>query len=481
MLRHDIGGALQSLIGAVGLVDAGRLDPQTRGHFERIAAAATALGALVTVAFDDAAVQSAPSVIKVDVFLDQLRRRYADEARERGLAFDAVRGPRMPEGLRLDPTSLARIADNLVTNAIKFTEAGAVTVSIAASPDGAILLRVCDDGPGMSAEEQAQAFRFGYRREGSTKPGHGVGLHVVKSLTSRLGGTVGLANRPAGGLEVTVRFPSEVGVTSAAPTSDPPAPDLAGVRVLLAEDNPTNQMVASQMLRSLDATVILFSDGVEALERFDEQPFDIVVVDIEMPRLSGLDVIRHIRARGDARARVPIVALTAYAMREHRERIAEAGANGLISKPITSVAALGRALAAHVGGAVRAGAPAGTVPVADAGEPAIDTAIFEALCQAIGPDTTGELLEKVIVDLDGARQTLIAALEPLDREPIRSASHILISVAGAFGAVQLQASAQALNALAHGEATARTVEEARRCIGEISVAAEFARRQHAAR
>ena len=292
MLRHDIGGALQSLIGAVGLVETGRLDPETRGHFERIAAAATALGALVTVALDDFAVQPAPSVVEVDVFLDQLRRRYADEARERGLAFDAVSGPGAPEGLHLDPTSLARIADNLVTNAIKFTEAGAVTVSIAASPDGAVVLRVGDDGPGMLPEEQAQAFRFGYRREGSTKPGHGVGLHVVKSLASRLGGTVGLANRPAGGLEATVRFPAEVGVKLAPAVSDTAPPDLAGVRVLLAEDNPTNQMVASQMLRSLDATVIVCSDGVEALERFDEQTFDIVVVDIEMPRLSGLDVIR---------------------------------------------------------------------------------------------------------------------------------------------------------------------------------------------
>ena len=125
-------------------------------------------------------------------------------------------------------------------------------------------------------------------------------------------------------------------------------PTSAGLRVLLAEDNPTNQMVASQMLRALKAEVIVCSDGVEALERFEAEPVDLVVVDIEMPRLSGLDVIRAIRARGDARAQVPIVALTAYAMREHRERIAAAGANGLISKPITSVEALGRGLAAHV-------------------------------------------------------------------------------------------------------------------------------------
>ena len=100
-------------------------------------------------------------------------------------------------------------------------------------------------------------------------------------------------------------------------------------------------MVASNMLRALDAEVLVCSDGVEALERFDDFPADLVVVDIEMPRLTGLDVIRAIRSRTDAKAHVPIVALTAYAMREHRDRIAAAGANGLIPKPITSIEALG--------------------------------------------------------------------------------------------------------------------------------------------
>ena len=109
-------------------------------------------------------------------------------------------------------------------------------------------------------------------------------------------------------------------------------------------------------------------------------------------------MIRAIRARGDARARVPIVALTAYAMREHRERIAAAGANGVISKPITSVEALGRGLAAHVT-RVPAALPGGAAPAADAGGPVIDQAIYAALEAAIGPETMAELLDKVVADL----------------------------------------------------------------------------------
>jgi CheY-like chemotaxis protein len=254
---------------------------------------------------------------------------------------------------------------------------------------------------------------------------------------------------------------------------------LAKRRILLAEDNPTNQMVASQMLRALDAEVIVCADGVEALERFEVEPVDLVIVDIEMPRLSGLDVIRAIRGRGDMRAAVPIVALTAYAMREHRERVGAAGADGLIAKPITSIEALGRELAAYVGPR-RALAACTAETAVDAYDLVIDRAVFEALCEAVGKETMAELIDKVIADLSSAKADLAAALDGLDRAQIRSASHILISVAGALGAVRLQASARALNTLAHTDATDCIADGVRRCIGEIDAALAFAREQRAA-
>ena len=225
------------------------------------------------------------------------------------------------------------------------------------------------------------------------------------------------------------------------------------------------------MLRALDAEVTLASDGVEALERFKEASFDLVIVDIEMPRLSGLDVIRAIRARGDARAEVPIVALTAYAMREHRDRIAAAGANGLISKPLTSIEALGEALVAHLAPEAQ---PQPEAPPAAAEEPVADQTVFDALCRAIGQDMMDELLEKVVADLRQARADLAAALSPLDRKPIRAASHILISVAGAIGATRLQHCARMLNTSAHEDKEATLPAEVRRCMDEIDAAVAFA-------
>ncbi len=485
MLRHDIRGALQGVIGAVAQVDAEALGPEARVQFERISAASKTLACLVGTALGDVPgpeEEKSHAIVDVRRFLAHVRHRHAGEAGARGLALVVEADRSAPEALRLDVVPLMRIVDNLLGNAVKFTEAGTVRLTVGCAADGTVVFRVTDDGPGLTPEGLKQVFRFGYRPAGSDRPGEGVGLHIVKSLTDRLGGEVSVGNRPAGGAEAVLRFPPDV--TAAAPASEAPdTPDLTGLRVLLAEDNPTNQMVASQMLRSLNAEVSICSDGVEALERFEEEAVDLVVVDIEMPRLSGLDVIRTIRARTDARAHVPIVALTAYAMREHRERIAAAGADGLISKPITSVEALGRGLAAHVKRPGRAearvtpapetGEDAGTVPV-------IDLAVYRALCDAIGPEVMSELLDKVVTDLLNAQRELAGALDAVAREPIRSASHILISVAGALGAVRLQASARKLNGLAHGEESDRIAEEARTCITEIDAAVAFARAQRAA-
>jgi CheY-like chemotaxis protein len=484
MLHHDIRGALQGVVGAVAQVDAAALGPENRVQFERIAAASRTLAGLVGAALGevpDPEAEKARGMVDVGGFLDHVRQRHAGEAQVRGLQLVVEAEEGIPAALRLDAMALARIVDNLVGNAVKFTETGTVRLRVSSEADGAVTFRVADDGPGLPAGALKQVFRYGFRPAESDRAGQGVGLHIVKSLTDRLGGEVSVGNRPAGGVEAVVRFPADVTSGGAAAAGGPEAPDLTGVRVLLAEDNPTNQMVASQMLRSLKAEVTICSDGVEALERFEEEPVDLVVVDIEMPRLSGLDVIRAIRARTDARAHVPIVALTAYAMREHRERIAAAGANGLISKPITSVEALGRGLAAHVARHGRAEAPSPAPEAGDAdAEPVIDLVVFQALCDAIGSDVMGELLDKVVADLLGAQRELAGALDTVASEPIRSASHILISVAGALGAVRLQGCARKLNGLAHGDEREPIAEGARRCIAEIDAAVAFARARRAA-
>lgn len=253
---------------------------------------------------------------------------------------------------------------------------------------------------------------------------------------------------------------------------------LDGLHILLAEDNATNQMVAMQMLESLGATVTLASDGAEAIAAAEREGFDLALIDIEMPRVSGTDVIRRIREGGGPGADMPLIALTAYVMREHRDAIDAAGADGVIAKPILAIDQLGKDIlrlarsrldraamgsravperapedahdrsAAH---AMAGGSGTGAAP----GPGRIDRGIYDSLVEAIGAETLADLLEKVEADLVNARDDIERGLMAADMRPIRVGTHVVVSVAGSIGAREMQRLAECLNSAAH----ARQLEE----------------------
>ena len=220
---------------------------------------------------------------------------------------------------------------------------------------------------------------------------------------------------------------------------------LKGMSILLAEDNVTNQLVATQMLQTLGAEVDIASDGAIALERLKERVYDVLLIDIEMPRVSGLDVIRAIRADSGPLAEAPVIALTAYAMQEHRDKIAKVGADGLIAKPITSIRQFGLDILSLMDGRrARGGKPPEIAGL-------IERTIYDSLATSIGEEVMGELLTRVEADLASVRARIDAAAEEGDVDEMRGASHILVSVAGAVGAVRLQRHAEKLNRLANDQ------------------------------
>jgi len=247
---------------------------------------------------------------------------------------------------------------------------------------------------------------------------------------------------------------------------------LSGLRVLLAEDNPTNQLVAAQMLESLGASVLLAEDGAEALEIVAREPFDVMLVDIEMPRVSGIEVLRTVRGYSGPIAEVPMIALTAYVMREHRAAIDAAGADGVIAKPILSIEQFGadirRFMRRRSNAAVTGDAEGGGAGSANRSTPsAIDRKIYDTLAEAIGPGAMTELLGKVDSDIRAARARLVQALDPVDLGEIRSVTHILISVAGAVGALPVQERAKQMNAAGHQDDAAAVERDMQGLLGEI--------------
>lgn len=227
--------------------------------------------------------------------------------------------------------------------------------------------------------------------------------------------------------------------------------------ILLAEDNPTNQMVAVQMLECLGADVTLAEDGAQALEMFEAQRFDAALIDIEMPRISGIDLMCRIRAAGPPLDQIPMAALTAYVMNEHRKAIEHAGADGVIAKPILSIEQFGRDVLAFVN---HRRALAGTpMPRASRKESAaIDEDVFATLLNQLDSDDRVELVARLRQDIASARDAIRTA--PDDTETVARQSHILISVAGMAGAMDLSSLARTVN-------TAARTQDAAAMSGEV--------------
>jgi CheY-like chemotaxis protein len=229
---------------------------------------------------------------------------------------------------------------------------------------------------------------------------------------------------------------------------------LAGLRILLAEDNPTNQMVATQMLESLDADVTVADDGAAALEILKARDFDVALIDIEMPRISGVELIRVLRAEGGRFDELPMIALTAYVMREHRAAIDNAGADGIIAKPILSIEQFGneiRAILDKARGGTAADAPAAerSDVRSDGALATMDEEVFDLLCSSFDDAKRAELIGKISQDISAACGQIEGAQTSSDVETIRAATHILMSVSGTIGATRLQSLAQCLNSAGH--------------------------------
>ncbi|QDL94158.1 response regulator (plasmid) [Paroceanicella profunda] len=506
MLAHDMRTAIGGITGSLALIDSRNLDPDTRARIDRATESADLLVRLLEGALDVAEMDAPPVIAPIDLahILRSQSRMWMAEAERKGLRLDVTFDMSAPDMLMVDATRLGRVLSNLVGNAVKFTDEGFVSLRASADASGAPIFEITDAGPGLPEEIGTRLFQAYGRPEGATKPGTGLGLHIASSLVVQMGGTISLENRPdARGCVARVVLPREaadvpqdlpeepapraergaaalrsVSSVTRLPgegeerLSGPKLPDLGGLRILMAEDNLTNQLVAGQMLQSMNAQVTVASDGAEALELLDVQSFDLLLIDIEMPRVSGLDVIRRVRAFEDSRARLPLIALTAYAMREHREKIAAAGADGLIAKPIMGIREFGLEILRLLGRPVpaeprpRRQERAGPAPVVE--ESVVDRAVFDALAETIGLEGMHELLTKVQEDLERVSAGITDGIARRDSGTVRARTHILISVAGAVGASGVQSLAEELNAAAHRDDWDTISDLGTRAVGGIS-------------
>ncbi len=281
---------------------------------------------------------------------------------ESGLSFDVAYAGTMPEAIRTDPVRLRQILLNLLGNAIKFTDAGGVKLTVDcardASGEACIRFDVADTGIGISEAVQAQLFQPFYQGDGSSRRrygGTGLGLAISRKLARLLEGEIEVFSELGKGSTFRLTLPVGRQVAadaSAAPVQHgenhrfPTAPSrfqLQG-RILLCEDGPDNQRLISLLLQRAGAEVTVAENGqvgcdLVATAAAKGRPFDLVLMDMQMPVLDGYDAVRRLRAAG---VDTPVVALTAHAMKGDRERCIQAGCDDYLAKPINRDVLLGK-------------------------------------------------------------------------------------------------------------------------------------------
>lgn len=460
LLGHDLRAAMSDIIGGLRLIRQDRLDEETRLQLERIRAAGESLARLLEEGLsllpgEDGVSDAHPTDIHCGRLLYDVEMRWSGRARERGLTFVMDVAEDLPRMLSLERIALERILSNLLSNAIKYTDRGRVTLHVWREEE-TLFFAVEDDGPGFSEEALRRLFRYQGRPAQTTKPGVGLGLHITKEMADRLGGTVSVVNGRAGGAVVTLALPGPAWQAKPEAGSAPPGelPDLGGLSVLLAEDSRTNQTILSRMLETMGAEVTVASDGVEAMERLRAERFDLALIDIEMPRMTGIEVIKALRAMSGPMARMPVLAVTAYVLRSNRLAIYAAGADMILAKPIISIEPFAQAV-----DAVRRAASAPAPQPADTTHlPLMDDERFAQLLRIAGPEGRRELLARLHTDLTDAERGLVHGLAAGDSAAIRGHTHVLIALAGAVGAIRLQKCCDALNAAVHRQDEGATAE-----------------------
>lgn len=355
-MSHEIRTPMNAIVGMTRIALESELTSDQRDCLEAVRTSADALLEIINDILDFSKIEAGKLDLESIPFsisdvLDDTLTVFSWRAREKGLELSVRRDADVPEILLGDPGRLRQILVNLIGNGIKFTERGEVKASVAPTRnvDGRDTIRlqfaVRDTGIGIPADKQDAIFRAFEQADGSTTRkygGTGLGLAITQHLVELMGGRLQVESRSGEGS--TFHFTAVFGraVPDALPAPVPiatpaisPSTTLKSLEVLLVEDGALNRKLAIRLLEKKGHRVTIACNGKEALAALERQSFDVVLMDLQMPEMGGLEATYIVRRRekGTGR-RVPIVAMTSHALRGDEERCLQAGMDGYVSKPI---------------------------------------------------------------------------------------------------------------------------------------------------
>ncbi len=355
-MSHEMQTPLTAIIGMVDILIDKAGSAETVHDLSLVSEAAHGLSDVLVNVLDLAALENDAVVLRESDFdlhalVDDLATSFGKQASEKGLKFEIVLDKGDGHTRRGDHKRVRQIFHALISNAVKFTETGGIRVLLSVSNPEEVQLIVSDTGIGMDAPEIERAFEAFAQLDDSMArkfEGSGIGLTIARGLVSAMSGRLELESVPGQGTTAKVILPLSCSIpVSASHTSI----DLNGLDVLVADDNATNRKILQIMLHKFGAQTTMCEDGDVAIRSWQQGKFDLLLLDINMPRLAGTDVIRHIRQleAADHVDRIPAIAVTANAAADQVPQYLEAGFDDFIGKPFT-LKTLSASLVSALGG-----------------------------------------------------------------------------------------------------------------------------------
>ncbi len=491
-VSHEMRAPIHAVLGLTELLlDDGEMSLDQRRDLETVRREADSLKVMVDELLDLSKLGADRVELQSEPFsptglLDEVARAFVPQAHGKGLGLTVQMDPTVPRSVVGDAFRVRQILTNLVSNAVKYTDAGAIVLALDTTDTGDLLFKVIDTGRGIPDSVRESIFEpYTQARAGDVATGTGIGLAIVRRLAEMMGGTVWLESVVAGapgessGTTFFCELPLPEGRRSSDRASAPrqavnrtagsvsPAEASADQRgsgtqaernvgetkddgppILVVDDSEVNRMLASSQLRRLGYEPVLASSAAEALDVLATRPPAAILMDWHMPDVDGLEATRRIRSSGASWSDLPIVAVTASALVDDRQTCLDAGMDDYLSKPVSL---------ADLDGMLRRWVPTEDPNASQASEH-LDGSVVDALREELGDDgIVCSIVGTFIGELDRLGGVIESALDPSsdaaapETEVIRRAGHTVKSTAAMLGANRLATAAAALEQAAVGD------------------------------